>query len=237
MSYQPVPALGKDWLTPFYDVLLALGGLGAPLTKRVFERAHIQDGERVLDVGCATATRLIAAKARYPTAHIVGVDTDERALQIASKKIARHQIAVEVVQARAEQLPFPSASFDVVMSTLVFHHLPTEIKQQAMHDIYRVLTPGGRFLLADFGKPEGMLLSTLFALSRFMWAAEARYMQDNKEGKLPFFLEEAGFAVQELPPRYKGVQFLLATKDASAKARGRHENSDSASQRAQFRRM
>ncbi len=76
MSYQPVPALGKDWLTPFYDVLLALGGLGAPLTKRVFERAHIQDGERVLDVGCATATRLIAAKARYPTAHSIPSSAD-----------------------------------------------------------------------------------------------------------------------------------------------------------------
>ena len=55
MSYQSVPALSKDWLTPFYDVLLALGGLGAPLTRRVLERTHIQDGERVLDVGCATA--------------------------------------------------------------------------------------------------------------------------------------------------------------------------------------
>jgi len=46
-----------------------------------------------------------------------------------------------------------------------------------------------------------------------MWAAEARYIQDNKEGKIPLFLKEAGFAVQELSPRYKGVQFLLATKN------------------------
>ena len=125
MSYQPVPALGKDLLTPFYDVLVAIGGLGAPLTKRVLARAPIQDGERVLDVGCATATRLIAAKARYPTAHLMGVDPDERALQIARHKIARHQIEVEVIQARAEHLPFPTSSFDIVMSTLVFHHLPT----------------------------------------------------------------------------------------------------------------
>src|SRR5437764_5443755 len=192
MSYQPVPALGKDWLTPFYDVLIAVGGLGAQLAKRVFERALIQDGERVLDVGCATATRLIAAKARYPTAHLMGVDTDERALAIARKKIAQHQIEVEVVQAGAEHLPFPTSSFDIVMSTLVFHHLPTEIKQRAMQEIYRVLTPGGRFLLADLGKPEGVHLRVFFSLSRFMWAAEARYIQDNIEGKLPLFLQEAG---------------------------------------------
>jgi ubiquinone/menaquinone biosynthesis C-methylase UbiE len=221
MSYQPVPALGKDWLAPFYDVLLAMVGWGPQLTENMLERAHIQDGERVLDVGCATATLLIAAKARYPAAHLVGGDPDGRALQIARKKIARQRVEVEAVQARAENLPFQPSSFDLVMSSLMFHHLPTEIKQQAMHDIYRVLTPGGRLLLADFGKPEGVLLSTLFALSRFMWAAEARYVQDNKEGKLPLFLQDVGFAVQELRPRYRGVQFLLATKVAVAQEGGK----------------
>jgi len=42
-------------------------------------------------------------------------------------------------------------------------------------------------------------------------ADEARYIQDNKAGKLPLFLQEAGFAVQEILPRYKGVQLLLAS--------------------------
>jgi len=228
MSYQPVPALGKDWLTSFYDVLVAMGGLGAPLTKRVIERTPIQDGERVLDVGCATATRLIAAKARYPTAQLTGVDPDERALQIARHKIARHQIEVEVIQARAEHLPFPTSSFEIVMSTLVFHHLPTEIKKRAMQEIYRVLTPGGRFLFADLGKPEGLALRAFFALGALAQADEARYIQDNKAGKLPLFLKEVGFAVQELLPRYKGVQFLLATKDAEAQVGGKHENGDGA---------
>jgi len=215
MSYKSVPALGKDWLTPFFDVLLAIVGLGASLTERVIERAHIQDGEHVLDVGCGTATLLIAAKSRSPLAQMVGVDPDERALAIARKKIAQHQVEVEVVQAGAEHVHFPSSSFDLVMSTLVFHHLPTEIKQRAMQEIFRVLTPGGRFLLADFGKPEGLLLRIFFALGALVQADEARYIQDNKAGQLPLFLEEAGFAVQELPPRYKGIQFLLATKDAA----------------------
>jgi len=52
-------------------------------------------------------------------------------------------------------------------------------------------------------------------------AHEARYIQDDKEGKSPRFLKKAGFAVQELPPRYRGVQFLLATKDAGMQERGK----------------
>jgi len=87
MSYTSVPALGQDWLTPFFDALLAVVGLGEPLTERVIERANIQEGEHVLDVGCGTATLLI-----------------------------------------------PPACFDVVTSTLVFHHLPTEIKQRAVQE-------------------------------------------------------------------------------------------------------
>lgn len=215
MSYHPIPALGKDWLTPLFDAFLALVGLGTQLTGRVLERAHIQDGERVLDVGCGTATLLIAAKSRSPTAQMVGVDTDERVLQIARKKIAQHQVEVEVVQAGAEHLPFRPSSFDVVTSSLVFHHLPTEIKQQAMHEIYRVLKPGGRFLLADFGKPEGVLLRTFFAVGALVHADEATYLQDNKQGRLLLFLRETGFEVQELSPRYKGVHFLLATKESA----------------------
>ena len=190
MSYKSVPALGKDWLTPFFDALLTVVGLGAPLTQRVLERADIQDGERVLDVGCGTATLLIAAKARSPLAQLVGVDADERAVRIARKKIAGHQVEVEVMQAGAEQLPFPPSSIDVVTSTLVFHHLPTEIKQRVMQEIYRVLMLGDRLLLADFGRLEGLLLSSFFALGRLVQADEAKYIQDNNEGKLPLFLSE-----------------------------------------------
>jgi len=76
-------------------------------------------------------------------------------------------------------------------------------------------------LLADFGRPEGLLLSIFFALSMLVQADEARYIQDNKAGKLPLFLKDAGFSVQELPPRYRGVQFLLAMKDAGAQERGK----------------
>ncbi len=212
MSYQPVPALGKDFLTPFFDVLLEVVGWGTSLREEVLERVHIQNGERVLDVGCGTAALLIRAKMYTPGAHLIGVDADPHILVLARKNITRHGVGVEVKEARAEDLPFPSASFEVVTSTLTFHHLPTAIKQRAMTEIHRVLKPGGRFLLADFGRPEGQLLKTFFALGRLLQSDEAKYLQDNQAGRLPQFLQAAGFAVQELPPCYRGVQFLLATK-------------------------
>jgi ubiquinone/menaquinone biosynthesis C-methylase UbiE len=210
MKYQPVPALGKDFLTPLFDTVLEVIGLGTPLREQVLEQVHIQNDERVLDVGCGTAALLLRAKARVPGASLIGIDADPHILGLARKKIHKQGMEVEVRQARAEDLPFPSASFDVVVSTLTFHHLPTPIKHQAIAEIHRVLRPSGRFLLADFGKPEGIFLKVLFALGTWLQPNEARYFQDNRAGKLPLFLEEAGFTVQEQPPRYRGVQFLLA---------------------------
>ena len=118
MSYQPVPALGKDFLTPFFDVLLEVVGWGTSLRERVLERVHIQNDEQVLDVGCGTAALLIRAKARAPGAHLVGVDADPHILELARKNITRHGVEVEVTEARAEDLPFPPASFEVVTSTV-----------------------------------------------------------------------------------------------------------------------
>jgi ubiquinone/menaquinone biosynthesis C-methylase UbiE len=173
---------------------------------------HLQNGERLLDVGCGTATLLIAAKSHNPDSQVFGIDADERVLDIARKKIQKSKVEVEVMHARAEDLPFESSSFDVVVSTLIFHHLPTEIKKLAMREIHRVLKQRGRFLLADIGRPEGILLRTFFALGEMVRSDEAKYLRDNKEGKLLLFLEEAGFEVTEVRPRYKGIPFLLATK-------------------------
>lgn len=212
MNYTPIPALGKNILTPFFDALVEIVGLGTSFKKKVVERANLQIGERLLDVGCGTATLLLAAKSRYPSIEAVGIDVDDRVLDIARKKIAKNKLQIEVVQARAENLPFPPASFDVVTSTLIFHHLPTEIKKLAMQEIHRVLKPGGRFLLVDFGKPEGILLKAFFTLGALLRSDEVKYLQDNREGRLPRFLQEIGFEVREVSTRHGSIPFLLATK-------------------------
>ncbi|HCI78547.1 MAG TPA: SAM-dependent methyltransferase, partial [Ktedonobacter sp.] len=49
-----------------------------------------------------------------------------------------------------EQLPFPDQSFDVVLTTLMMHHLPDSLKRQGLSEIVRVLKPGGRLVIADF---------------------------------------------------------------------------------------
>jgi ubiquinone/menaquinone biosynthesis C-methylase UbiE len=69
-----------------------------------------------------------------------------------TRKAARARVAVTFQVAAAEELPFPDARFDVVLSTLMLHHLPKPTRQQCAAEIRRVLKPGGRVLAVDFDR-------------------------------------------------------------------------------------
>lgn len=210
MNRKFTPALAYDFLTPFYDRVNNLLGYGKAFKRMALELSEIVDGEKVLDVGCGSGTLLIEAKTRYPNSDFVGIDPDKKIIQLAERKFEQAGLKVRLVQGFAQELPFPSASFDLVISTLIFHHLSPPVKIEATREIYRVLREKGRFLLADFGKPESALTKLLLNLGG-MIEGRAK-MKDNIEGKLPVLLQEAGFKVKELEARYRGVQFWLAIK-------------------------
>jgi SAM-dependent methyltransferase len=70
----------------------------------------------------------------------------------------------------------------------VFHHLEREDKRRSLAEIWRVLAPGGRFVLLDFGPPANAWER---ALRRLFVRADS--LGDNLHGRLPGFLEQAGF--------------------------------------------
>jgi len=101
----------------------------------------------ILDVGCGTGRLLRSAAVRFPGARLVGVDAANEMVRQAEASTPAG-IAMEFQQAIAEELPFPNAQFDLVFSTVTFHHWRDQDKGIA--EVARVLAPGGRWLLADF---------------------------------------------------------------------------------------
>lgn len=100
----------------------------------------------ILDVGCGTGKLLGLARGRFPDARLVGVDA---AIEMVKQARASHPTGgIEFQQAMAEELPFADASFDLAFSTMTFHHWQDQKKGVA--EIARVLTPDGRWLLAEF---------------------------------------------------------------------------------------
>jgi ubiquinone/menaquinone biosynthesis C-methylase UbiE len=140
-----------------YDLLawLLTRGRERAFRERLLELAGVQRGQSVLDIGCGTGTLAIAATAHVgPTGSVVGIDASPQMVARAMRKAARAGAPATFQLAVAEQLPLPDARFDVVLSTLMFHHLPRKTREQCANEIRRVLKPGGRVFVVDFGKPQ-----------------------------------------------------------------------------------
>ncbi len=116
--------------------------------------AGVQPGQRVLDVGCGTGyfARLLA-QAVGPEGQVVGIDPSPEMITYASRKAGRARNCQFQV-GTAESLDFPAEHFDVVVSSLVMHHLPEDLRVPALREMRRVLRPGGKLLVADAQIPR-----------------------------------------------------------------------------------
>ena len=127
------------------------------LRDRQLARIPWRGDENVLDVGCGAGILLIAAAKRLSTGRAVGIDvwtnehgpTDPAATVRANAKAERVGGRVDVLDADARDMEFADASFDVALSSFVFHHIDREGRKAAAREIVRVLKPGGRLVLLD----------------------------------------------------------------------------------------
>jgi SAM-dependent methyltransferase len=127
---------------------------------------------------------------------------------MARRRLQRSTLAAELVAGYAQDLPFPNEAFDLVVSTLTFHHLPGPVKVAALREVRRVLAPHGRFLLVDFGMPDTRIAQVLLRIGSLFDGREN--MRANLAGELPVMLAAAGFAVHEVSHPHRGVRHLLA---------------------------
>ena len=153
----------------WYDALASMLTLGREraLRDRLAELARLAPGEAVLDVGCGTGSLALAAKRRVgPTGTVLGVDASPEMIALARRKASRAGAHVTFRNAAAERLPFPDASFDAVLATLMLHHLPAPLRRECVREALRVLKPGGRMLAVDFATPTARRSGMLGRLHR-----------------------------------------------------------------------
>jgi ubiquinone/menaquinone biosynthesis C-methylase UbiE len=157
-AHTPLTTTGRvlHWAAG-YDLLVWLltGRSDRAFREQLLGLAHLTAGESVLDVGCGTGTLAIAAKRQVgASGRVCGIDASRAMLARATSKAAKAGVGVSFEHAIVEALPFAEAQFDVVLSTLMLHHLPRKLRQQCAQEIRRVLKPRGRVLVVDFGAPQ-----------------------------------------------------------------------------------
>ena len=172
-----------------YDQVVSLLTLGrrARLRSMTIALACIQPGDRVLEVGCGTGDVALAACAPAgPHGSVSGIDAGSEMIAVARAKAARAAVEIDFRVELIEALSYPDASFDIVLSSLMMHHLPDGLKRQGLAEIARVLKPGGRLLIVDVKRPNtrlGRILNRLMLHGRLQTA-----IQD-----LPAMLHDAGY--------------------------------------------
>ena len=126
------------------DVLASYCGVGNP-----FSLGPLNKGEAVLDIGCgAGVDTLVAAIMVGTEGRVTGIDLIPEMLKRARTNFKKTSLKnVTLREGSAEKLPFPDETFDVVISNGVFNLIPDKAK--ALREVFRVLKPSGRFLLAD----------------------------------------------------------------------------------------
>ena len=149
-----IPALRFNRLTPLFDFVAAVAVRDRTIKRRVLARAAIASGEQVLDIGCGTGTLAMAAARAAEGVEVTGLDADPSILARARKKAVDARLKIEFDQGMSTALPYADASFDLVLSTLFFHHLPDDAKRQTTAELVRVLRPGGRLVVGDVGQPQ-----------------------------------------------------------------------------------
>ena len=113
---------------------------------------------RVLDLACGTGRFITQIMTALPRLGVTGLDLSPPYAAAARRKVAAWP-QVEIVEGRAEALPFDDDSFDHLVSIYLFHELPPRVRPQVLAEAARVLKPGGTLIIADslqFGDNPGV---------------------------------------------------------------------------------
>lgn len=139
----------KIWTTGDY------ARIGNPLVimgELLCEAVDVRSGQRVLDVATGSGNTALAAARRF--CETTGIDYVPELIEHARRRAAAEDFEVAFEVGDAEELPYPDASFDAVLSTLGVMFTPDQ--EKAAGELLRVCRPGGRIGLANW-TPDGFV--------------------------------------------------------------------------------
>lgn len=160
----PTPQTTFDRVARRYDRLNAILSLGLDhyWRRQVARTLSVPEPATILDVANGTGSLAMTMAHQFPQATLVGIDLNEFMLAVAQERLQNAQLThrMTLVRGSAEQLPFPSHSFDAV--TIAFAIDDMGDRQACAAQMFRTLKPGGQIALLELSLPEHPLLLRLY---------------------------------------------------------------------------
>ncbi len=166
----------RDWSYRYqwlYDGISSLAALtvgGNDRLRRLpWDGLDLPRSVQVLDLCCGSgqATRYLLEN--FDT--VTGLDASPLSLERANRTVPR----AKYVRGFAEQMPLEAASFDLVHTSAALHEMSSEQLTQILQEVYRVLKPGGYFVLVDFHKPQHFIMWPGLALFFVLFETETAW--------------------------------------------------------------
>jgi ubiquinone/menaquinone biosynthesis C-methylase UbiE len=191
-----VATILRDWSYRYqwlYDSISAVAALAVGGPRR-FHQLPLQGvtltpDSVVLDLCCgsAQATQYLVKYSQ----NVTGLDASPLSIKRAKNNVPE----ADYVEGFAEKMPFSDARFDLVHTSVALHEMQPDQLRQILAEVYRVLKPGGQFVLIDLHRPTNPLFWP--GLAAFMALFETETAWQLLETDLPGLLREAGLTVQE----------------------------------------
>ncbi|AFY35428.1 class I SAM-dependent methyltransferase [Calothrix sp. PCC 7507] len=202
----------RDWSYRYqwlYDAISSLAALSvggeARFRQLALQGLTIHSDTKILDLCCGSgqATRFLVKFSQ----NVTGLDASPLSLNRARRNVP----IASYVKAFAEDTPFVDNEFDVVHTSVAMHEMESEQLRKIIHEVYRILKPGGVFTLVDFHAPTNPIFWP--GVSLFLLLFETKTAWELLKTDLPALLTEIGFKVGE-PTLYAGgsLQVIQATK-------------------------
>ena len=161
---------------------------------------------KALDLATGIGQCATALKQRYPEAEVWGLDPSGPLLRYAHKRARGMELPVRFRQARGEATGFEDGYFDLINSYILFHEIPFTATQEVVHEMFRILRPGGVFNIYDFPVGDPMSPET-----RYMFEMDHRdngepWSIDLMENDFDGLLKSAGFAITPGPRQFLVVK-------------------------------
>lgn len=192
-----------------YDTNQLLNG-GCFLYNQIASHVSLNAGDKILDVGCGTGTVLRKVRKRHldKKLDLYGIDPSPAMIAVAKRKTKNQAIDLRV--GYGQKLEFEDNMFDVVISTLTTHHVPTTVRPLMFGEIFRVLKPGGKLYLSDLHLPETHIGKALFSV----FLKNHAYTQDLVDQPNATLLKKQGFKLLEVTTQkpLSLIEHILAFK-------------------------